>query len=716
MGEVLLAQTAWLDGFAKDVVLKRVRPEYCRDPSFVSMFLDEARLSIQLDHPNVVQVFDFGECDGQHFLAMEYVRGFDVSSLIRHPRVLERGMDIAPALFIAQEVFQALDYAHNKADRNGEPLSIVHRDVTPMNVFVSELGVVKVGDFGIAKARTSVRESKPGELIGNIRYMPPEAVRGDDVDARADLFSAGLVLREMLLGVSTYAAPNPTELAQLAGQALIPSASNFRRDLSAAVDSLLARLLARNPLQRFQTAREAGEAIHHILATEFPEFNSYTFRGYLDDLRDDMPADEQALAPTPVLLSQSKADAVAKIVHEKTAPVRMQSADFDWTPEIVKAVENFQRAPDLWQLVALGDACRQANEMGSALSAYRVAGLKFAQAGLLGPALLTSRLMMHCAGPQDLSGEIAAIPGCVGKDDETIAPRLFLRPGPLEDLLRELLENVELRRERAAVKTPLLSMLPGESFYRLAKVAKLRRIDVDDRLIEQEETDRNMYLIVRGRVLVYYENPTEQRKTYLACLSTGDFVGENGFFTGAPRSATVEALYPTDVFVIDAAVYRNVVPDGSLANHLLLDFYKERIVDTMMARSDVFSILSAEQRREIIEKFALRTFRAGDAILHEGEMSDQIYVIKNGTARVFTGDQTLAELKPGTLFGEIAALRGVPRTASVSATSELETLVAQRDALLDIIDRKPEVAKRLQAVISQRVRSNLNQIMARVPD
>ncbi|MEO1170483.1 MAG: cyclic nucleotide-binding domain-containing protein, partial [Myxococcota bacterium] len=215
---------------------------------------------------------------------------------------------------------------------------------------------------------------------------------------------------------------------------------------------------------------------------------------------------------------------------------------------------------------------------------------------------------------------------------------------------------------------------------------------------------------------VYYESATEQKKTYLACLSTGDFVGENGFFTGAPRSATVEALYPTDVFVIDANVYRNIVPDGSLANQLLLTFYKERIVDTMMARSDVFSILSAELRREIIEKFTLRTFRAGDPILREGELSDDIYVIKNGTARVFTGDQTLAELQPGTLFGEIAALRGVPRTAAGTATSELETLVAQRDALLHIIDRKPEVAQRIQAVISKRVRSNLNQIMARVPD
>ncbi|MEO0815587.1 MAG: cyclic nucleotide-binding domain-containing protein, partial [Myxococcota bacterium] len=216
---------------------------------------------------------------------------------------------------------------------------------------------------------------------------------------------------------------------------------------------------------------------------------------------------------------------------------------------------------------------------------------------------------------------------------------------------------------------------------------------------------------VRGRVLVYYQG--DRKKTYLACLSTGDFVGENGFFTAAPRSATVEAIYPTDVFVVDAAVYKQIIPDGSLASQVLLQFYKERIVDTMMARSDVFGVLSADDRRVILERFFLKTFRAGDRILTEGERSDQIYVIKNGSARVFTGAKTLAHLSPGTLFGEIAAFRGVPRTASVEATSELETLVAERDALRAIIDKKPEVAKRIQAVISDRVRSNLDQIMGR---
>ncbi len=703
MGEVLLAQTAWLDGFAKDVVLKRVRPEYCKDPNFVSMFLDEARLSIQLDHPNVVQVFDFGEYDGQHFLAMEYVSGSDVNTLIRHPRVVRRGMDVPATLFITSEVCQALDYAHNKTDRAGLPLNIVHRDVTPQNIFVSELGVVKVGDFGIAKARTSVRESQPGELVGNLSYMAPEAVEGE-AEPRSDLFSAGLVLREMLLGVPTYSAQNPIELATLAMQALIAPASNFRGDVPRSVDDLLDKLLSKAPAARFQSARELGETIHDILTAEYPKFNQFAFRGYLEELRRDLSEHDVASAPTPFLLQDQSRPA-------RTAPVRMSAVDFDWTPELVQAVENFRRAPDLWQLVTIGDVCRQAGEATSAASAYRVAGHKFAQAGLLGPALLAARLMIHSLPDADLDREISNFTEVVGQDDAAVNPLLFRRPGPLEDLLKELLEEVRLRREPSAVRTPMLSMLPGEAFYRLAKHARLRRIDVDDKLITQDQNDRNMYLIARGRVLVYYEG--EGKKTYLACLSTGDFVGENGFFTGAPRSATVEAIYPTDVFVIDPDVYRQTIPDGSLASDVLLQFYKERIVDTMMARSDVFGVLSAEDRRALLELFYLRTFDAGERIITEGERSDDIYVIKNGTARVFTGAKTLATLKPGTLFGEIAAFRGVPRTASVEASTELETLVAERAALRAIIDVKPEVAKRIQAVISDRVRSNLDQIMGR---
>ncbi|MEM6729979.1 MAG: serine/threonine-protein kinase, partial [Myxococcota bacterium] len=421
MGEVLLAQTAWLDGFSKDVVLKRIRPEYCKDPAFVSMFLDEARLSIQLTHPNVVQVFDFGEYDGQHFLAMEYVRGYDVNMLIQHPRVQHKGMDVAAALFIIAEVCQALDYAHNKSDRSGEPLHIVHRDVTPQNIFISDLGAVKVGDFGIAKARTSLREAQPGELVGNLSYMAPEAVEGKEVDSRTDLFSAGLVLREMLLGVPTYSAANSVELATLVIQALISPASNFRGDVPRAVDDMLDRALTKDPDARIQTARDFYEAIHAVLTAEFPKFNSFAFRTYLEDLARDIPTDSADTSSTPVLGRSSRA---MQRPETRTAPVRMSSVEFDWTPELVQAVENFQRAPDVWQIVTIGDVCRQAGEAASAASAYRVASHKFAQAGLLGPALLTSRLMMHSLPDADLHDEIANLPTLVDKSDAEIGSLL----------------------------------------------------------------------------------------------------------------------------------------------------------------------------------------------------------------------------------------------------------------------------------------------------
>jgi serine/threonine protein kinase len=196
MAELHLACAKGVGGFQKVVVLKRVLPHLAADAGFVRMFLDEARLAAHLDHPNVVQVIDSGEAEGEYFYAMEYVHGRNVRELLGAASHAG-GMPLAVALTICVGIASALEHAHGRVDLEGRPLDLVHRDVSPSNVLVSYDGAVKLTDFGIAKAATRTQETTAGTMKGKIGYMSPEQCRGEPVDRRSDIFSLGVVLFEL---------------------------------------------------------------------------------------------------------------------------------------------------------------------------------------------------------------------------------------------------------------------------------------------------------------------------------------------------------------------------------------------------------------------------------------------------------------------------------------------------------------------------------------
>jgi serine/threonine protein kinase len=198
MAEVYLGKAEGPGGFSKVVVIKRILPELAEDPQFVEMFLSEARLAAQLSHPNVVQVFDFGEHEGQYYLAMEYVRGETLRSIVRAHQKL--GKSLAPELAVRAVigVCEGLHYAHELCDEAGESRNIVHRDVTPDNIIVSSGGVPKLLDFGIAKAATNVHRTAAGTVKGKYAYMSPELIRGDDVGRQLDVYALGVTMYELL--------------------------------------------------------------------------------------------------------------------------------------------------------------------------------------------------------------------------------------------------------------------------------------------------------------------------------------------------------------------------------------------------------------------------------------------------------------------------------------------------------------------------------------
>src|SRR5450755_4066436 len=199
MAEVYLARRAGPHGFQKLVALKRILPQLARDEDFVAMFVDEARVCARLGHPNIVQVFDFGEQDGELYMAMEYVDGTTGARLIRAAAARGEEIPLDVCLHITLSILRALEYAHAARDDEGKPLFLVHRDVSPGNVLVDRSGAVKLTDFGIARAAEIERRTDAGQLKGKLGYMSPEQVVGRELDARSDLFTLGIVLAELVM-------------------------------------------------------------------------------------------------------------------------------------------------------------------------------------------------------------------------------------------------------------------------------------------------------------------------------------------------------------------------------------------------------------------------------------------------------------------------------------------------------------------------------------
>ena len=204
MAEIFLARQAGPEGFEKNIVIKRIRPHLSKEPNFVRMFLNEAKLAAQLNHPNIVQIYDLGKIGESYFIAMEYIFGRDMRRIIPKADALGIPFPMVYALKIASSVCEGLYFAHQRVDVYGQRLDIVHRDVTPENIFVSFDGTVKILDFGIAKAANQIEQTLAGELKGKLSYMSPEQCVGSQLDNRSDLFSLGTVLYEWLTGFKLF--------------------------------------------------------------------------------------------------------------------------------------------------------------------------------------------------------------------------------------------------------------------------------------------------------------------------------------------------------------------------------------------------------------------------------------------------------------------------------------------------------------------------------
>jgi eukaryotic-like serine/threonine-protein kinase len=261
MAELFKAQLIGQLGFEKLVALKKILPHLATDQNFVEMFIDEARITAQLDHRNIVAVYELGTDADTPYIAMQYVDGLDVLALMRECARAQIRLTPDLAALIAREVLDGLDYAHNALDSRGRALEIVHRDISPGNVLLSWRGDVKLTDFGIARAAERRHKTETGSLKGKYGYMSPEQVSGGDVDARSDLFSVGILLAEMVMARRLFTSVNDLDILLMVRDARLDRLHKYASEFPVELRVLTVRALQRRPEDRWQTAGQFRDAL-----------------------------------------------------------------------------------------------------------------------------------------------------------------------------------------------------------------------------------------------------------------------------------------------------------------------------------------------------------------------------------------------------------------------------------------------------------------------
>ena len=271
MAEVFKAKAFGVAGFERVMALKRILPSLVEDEEFIKMFIDEARIAVQLDHPNIVQIYELGKHGDHYYIAMEYLPSRDLRAILDKLRAAGQLMSIAQAAWVTQKTSEGLDYAHRRTDKNGDPLNIIHRDVSPQNVLLTFDGDTKVIDFGIAKAANRASKTQAGVLKGKFGYMSPEQVRGLPIDRRSDIFAVGVLLYEMLTGERLFIGESDFSTLERVRNAEVIPPTTFNKKISPELERVVLKSLAREPEDRYQWASELAEDLRPFCTSERTE-------------------------------------------------------------------------------------------------------------------------------------------------------------------------------------------------------------------------------------------------------------------------------------------------------------------------------------------------------------------------------------------------------------------------------------------------------------
>jgi serine/threonine protein kinase len=308
------------------LAIKCMRPQLAKESRFVEMFIREGKLAMLLEHESIVRTYEIGNVDGRYFIAMEYIGGKDLTQILRRCQESNQRIPVPHACYIAMHMSLGLDYAHVRKDRDGRPLNIVNRDVSPSNVRISYDGDVKLLDFGIAQAMLKFT-SEIGVLKGKFSYMSPEQIRGMPVDARTDVFSAGIILHEMLTTEKLFRGDTEFALMEKVRNADVPPPSKFNRRVPEALDRIVLRALARDLPDRYQSGRELADELGNFIATyrfvprEMQEFVRGLFRAdYAKEVEETMACGRASLDTDPQAIALDSKEIQIEPSNEPQTP------------------------------------------------------------------------------------------------------------------------------------------------------------------------------------------------------------------------------------------------------------------------------------------------------------------------------------------------------------------------------------------------------------
>lgn len=420
MAEIFLARESHVSA-QRLLVIKRVLPHVAEDRHFVDMFVDEARLAMQLNHPNICHVYSFGEQDGTWYIAMEWVNGKPLSKIIKHAREAG-GLPIPIALKIVAQVAEALDYAHRACDATGEPLGIVHRDVSPQNIMVSYDGIVKLLDFGIAKATSHSTHTEAGVIKGKFAYMSPQQCVGEPIDARADIFALGVCLFEALTGKNPFRRKTEFDtMTRIVGDPT-PSIRARRAEIPEEVEQIVETALMKQPERRYQSAGDMQLALESVLPklgvlVNASRVGEYVARLFGDEVREGPALDMRvSIVPAATGADDSKEDPSPPRVR----PAGSTELDAEAIPPALAAPRKSHGALGLLAVVAVLGALVGLAGIGSALAWFLLVPRGE------GPPLATD----HEAGPQVVAAADPAPPPSPPQAAEAAPGAVFIDSVP----------------------------------------------------------------------------------------------------------------------------------------------------------------------------------------------------------------------------------------------------------------------------------------------
>ena len=691
MAEIFLARTR-LGGITRACVIKRILPAYSTSRPFVSMFIDEARITIGLDHENIARLLDFGQVDGAYFMAIEYVDGCDLVEVLRAVKARERGVPAVAAAYIVRAMARGLHAAHTAKDFRGQPMEVVHRDVSPHNVFLSWQGAVKIGDFGIASASNKLQgKSVPATVKGKYGYLSPEQSVAGHVDRRADVWACGVVLWEMLVGGRLFASQSPIDTITRVNEMTVLPPSSYRSDVPAALDAIVLATLQRPVSLRTPDCNVLAEALDRFIvaADGVAAFAATDLAALLLEL---------GLSPATALQTRSRWRSVARLPVGPASDV-VESADV----RLRALHEELRREQSLWTLVDIGERCVALGDRPQALAAIRTAAAVFAHRGLLVQAVCAIHALRALVDDVTFDADLEVLGTLRGHDRARLVAHL---QAPAQRgffaALREAdpaglgIEHTE--QTIGLDVTPLLGAVQLADFVRLARACRVERKAHGTTIVREGERSDALYAVGRGRVIVVTSAADADSSSgfvALAALSEGDFFGEFSFLSQSPRRATVEADSDVVLLRLDRAAVDELVSADSAFRAPLREFYKERVAELLLAKNPIIGALPAEVRRSLIKHALVREFVDGDTIVCEGDDASEFFFILAGEVEISSENQGIPvfinKLHEGQFFGEMAALQRKPRAASVQAMGTVEVLCIARTAIEQALDAASDV-------------------------